>query len=111
MLQDVSDREKAGAADIVVASTMAIVCLLALWLVYLTPRPSEPVAIVSSPWQQRTAAEIAARAGGYLIESAYSGGLIIAQSDDPDFAQRLAAEGALIIFNPRVFAGCGATKS
>lgn len=111
MPQDVSDREKLGAADMFVVCAMAMVCLLALWLVYLAPRVNEPVAIVSSPWQDRTAAEIAARAGGNLLESGYSGGLIIAQSNDPDFARRLAVEGALIIFNPRVFAGCGAPTS
>lgn len=111
MPQKIAHGEKATLSDLITVSGVAVFCLLLTWLVYLSPRQDEPVAVVSAPWQHRSAAEIVARAGGYLVSSSYSGALIIARSDDPAFSRNLSAQGALFVFNPRLLAGCGVKPS
>ena len=77
--------------------------------VCLAPRNGHDVAVLVAPLSdshsQRTAA-IVSKADGRFVDAAWSGRIVIARSDSPDFVSRLYAGGAFLVFNPNILAGC-----
>ncbi|MDC7683154.1 hypothetical protein PQU92_07685 [Asticcacaulis sp. BYS171W] len=82
-------------------------CLLLLIANGLAPRPGKSVAVLTLPLS--SVAEtglVVARAGGQFEDAALSGRIIVARSDDPHFIDRLYTQGAVLVFNPGILAGC-----
>lgn len=86
-------------------STVACFLLLSFG-VYLTPRDGQTVAVLASSYDKTSAAEIIAQADGLIEDSAFGGRIILARAQTPQFIRRLYAHGAVLVFNPRVLAGC-----
>jgi hypothetical protein len=85
--------------------TLAVV--VTLLLCEIMPRPAGTVAILSTgPANGALAMEIVARSGGTFEEISSVAHIVLARSDDPDFVSRLYANGALLVFNPGMLAGC-----
>jgi hypothetical protein len=71
------------------------------------PRKGDDVAVLV-PFNKNPAfaAAIVLKSGGTFRDAAWQGHVLIVRSDDPHFTSKLYANGALLVFNPRVIAGC-----
>lgn len=82
-------------------------CLCVLAIVATASSADGRYAVMAPPGSRpEIAFEIVARAGGMVLAPGGLDGIVIAQSDAPDFRARLAKEGAFLIFNPLVIGGC-----
>ncbi|QCI66498.1 hypothetical protein [Phreatobacter stygius] len=74
---------------------------------FASPRPGADVAVVVWPFGPASrAAEVIAAAEGSIVMPSRLGWIIIAQAERPDFVAALYGAGALVVFDPRVAAGC-----
>jgi hypothetical protein len=89
---------------------LALAAFSLLWTGGLTmwPRSGDPVAAFFPPWFSPSAA-LAVTASANAAEIRGFGGwnnVVVAQSDDPAFAQQLRQSGALIVLRASPFTGC-----
>ncbi|MBD8906117.1 hypothetical protein [Methylorubrum zatmanii] len=86
---------------------LAATLIGALWFNGPVAAPDRPVAVLFPPWwsEERTLGA-AADAGGAVLGLGRLSGLVVTQSSDPGFPERLRAAGALILFDPRGFGLC-----
>ena len=92
-------------------SAFFLVCLILPVAAALSPRPGEAVAVLSLPALGGSpAADAVAAAGGQLLDMLGGGRVAIARSDEPGFAKRLYAAGALLVFRAGS-SGCATLKT
>ena len=71
------------------------------------PKDGGDVAAVFPPWISGTGAfERVAEAGGAVIRAGVVDTILVAHSDDSDFARRLHRAGAWLVLDPVAFGGC-----
>jgi len=85
---------------------ITILFLGLIFAVYLSPQPGQTVAVVALPMNGVSASRVVARAGGDFQDMAFSGRILLARSSSPQFITRLYANGAVLVFNPRILTGC-----
>lgn len=74
------------------------------------PPSAGPVAVFAGPWA-KTAAEVAAAAGGSLVAAGRYPWVVVAVSDDIHFISRLYAAGAVLVTDPHLALGCSTAQS
>ena len=89
---------------------IALACFGLLWVSALTlsPRMGEPIAAIYPPWIS-SASAFAATVSADTDEIRGIGGwgnVIVAQSSDPAFIERLRHSGALLVLRASSVAGC-----
>lgn len=80
--------------------------------VYLSPRDGQSMAVIAWPQAEHPGAAaslIVARAGGSFEQAYFAGRIVVARSANRGFANQLYSSGALLVFNPRILAGCRKT--
>ena len=104
---------RAGEAAGTLAWVPALLLLLATLLGagWAGTRPGaegEPVAALFPPWW-RAERVLAAALGteGAILRTGGLAGVLVVQSPEPGFADRLRAAGAWVLLNPRALGGCG----
>ena len=91
----------------VLITCYGFVLTLAFIFVDFVPRPAAEVAVLVSPFAPRSeAAHLVALAGGHLLAGARWPFIVVAESGQTDFTERLYHAGAWLVFNPGISAGC-----
>ncbi len=84
-----------------------LLCLIVLGGVVLSPGKAGPYGVVLAPWSGTTSVyELIARADGRILATGAMPGIAIAESESPDFAERLYQLGAFVVFNPGLTRQC-----
>ncbi|PSC04609.1 hypothetical protein SLNSH_12585 [Alsobacter soli] len=82
-----------------------------LLAVRLAPPPTGPVAVFTNPFSSESAADIVARSGGQLVRGGPWRWMVIGDSPDPGFRERLRPEGAWLVTTPINPAACAFSRS
>lgn len=92
---------KALALPLAIATSVSLVPLAAT----LAPRAGEPVVVVA-PFAAASAIGVMARADGRLLAASRLDALVIADSENPEFIDRLYKAGAWLVISGRLLTGC-----
>jgi hypothetical protein len=100
-------RPKRKLSPLVAITGYGVCVLVALFAVWLSPVPGSDVAVLVWPGREARFEGIALHhSGADMIARSRWPNLIIARPNRTDFIARAYQHGAILIFNPRILAGC-----
>jgi hypothetical protein len=89
----------------VIVSGAVLASVIAMCLLIFSPSPDGRYAVLAP--SGANAAAIVIAAGASVVAASAQGRFAVAWSSTPDLRRRLAAAGALAVFNPALAVGCG----
>lgn len=94
--------------DSLLILTVAIVSLYGIVRLGSAPRnPASGIGVVFAPWvSQAAAATRATEPGARLVRFGGLPFIVVVMPDTPDYAARMAADGALLLVDPQILAAC-----
>ncbi|MEM1398693.1 MAG: hypothetical protein AAGF58_02375 [Pseudomonadota bacterium] len=95
-------------ASFFLALTFGVLAIIGIATVSAIPRPSEPVAVLASPFDRTDpkALEVIAMAEARIISLGGADWIALAAADGPDLVDRLYGAGAFLVLDARFAAAC-----
>ena len=99
---------RASLLDAVAVLAFLVAATLLALRTGLRPRdPAAPVAVVFVPWTSPLDVLLrAVAAGGRVLDTGALSSIVVVSPSGPGYADRVLAEGALFVLDPRVLAWC-----